>query len=120
MKYIKQLLIILFVSFFGEIAARILPFHIPAGVYGMVIMFVCLVSGVIKLEQIEETADFLLAALPIMFIPSCVGLIDVWDKVKSNLVPIFVISIVSTVIVMVVTGFVAQTVMKKKGNKDNE
>lgn len=120
MKYIKQLLIILFISFLGEVLGKVLPFPVPASVYGMVIMLISLVSGILKLEMVEETADFFLTIMPILFIPSCVGLITVWDKVKNNLVPIVVISLVSTVIVMGVTGLVAQAVMKKKEKKENE
>ena len=120
MKYIKQLLIILLISFLGEVLGKILPFPIPASVYGMVIMFTCLISGIVKLEMVEDTAVFFLTIMPILFIPAGVGLITVWDKVRNNLAAIMVISLVSTAVVMVVTGLVAELVMKKKEKKENE
>ena len=119
MKYVKQLMIILFITFLGEILAKILPFTIPAGVYGMIIMLTALVSGVLKLDMVEDTADFLLTIMPVLFIPSCVGIINVWDKIEGNVVAILVISLVSTVIVMGITGLVAQAIMKRKEKKDD-
>ena len=42
MKYVRQLLIILFVSFFGELLKYIIPLSIPASIYGMVLLFLAL------------------------------------------------------------------------------
>ena len=39
MKYVRQLLIILFVSFLGELLKSIIPLSIPASIYGMVLLF---------------------------------------------------------------------------------
>ncbi|RAZ95809.1 CidA/LrgA family protein, partial [Klebsiella oxytoca] len=47
MKYLKQFLIILVISFIGEVLKALLPLPVPASIYGMVILFVCLVTGVI-------------------------------------------------------------------------
>ena len=66
MKYIKQFAIIVLMTFLGECLNLLLPLPVPASIYGMVLLFVCLQTGIIKLAQIEETADLLLGVMPIV------------------------------------------------------
>ncbi|MDQ9840279.1 CidA/LrgA family protein, partial [Acinetobacter baumannii] len=73
MKYVKQFLIILLISAMGEGLYAILPLPIPASVYGVILMLAALISGILKLEQVKETADFLIEIMPVMFIPAGVG-----------------------------------------------
>lgn len=113
MKYIKQLLIIMIISFIGEFLNKIIPLPIPASV----IMLVALFSGILKLEHIEETADFLLKIMPLMFIPAGVGLMNVWSSVNDNLLSIICIVFVSTCITMAVAGKTAQYFVKKHNRK---
>ena len=60
MKYVHQFLIIMTISFIGELLGLLLPLPIPASVYGLAIMLICLFTRVIKLNQIEEVADWLI------------------------------------------------------------
>ena len=112
MKYVRQFLIILFISLMGEILKYFLPLPIPASIYGMVLMFAALKSGIIKLASVKETAHFLIDIMPIMFIPAGVGLMDSVGTLKSILIPVFVITVVTNITVMGVTGCVAQTMRK--------
>ena len=72
-KYLKQLMLIMSVSFVGELLNRLLPFPVPGSVYGLVLMLICLLTGLIRLEQVEETADFLVKIMPVLFIGPCVS-----------------------------------------------
>ena len=87
MKYLKQLAIIIAVSFAGEDLRFILPFPIPAGIYGLVIMFVLLYSRVLKPESVETVSDFLIEIMEVMFVPGAVGIIAAWDRLQSMLLP---------------------------------
>ncbi len=117
MKYFKQFGIIAGVSCIGELLYAVLPLPIPASVYGLVLMMILLLAGVVKVEMIEETADFMLSMMGIFFVPSCVGLMNSFDVIKGNVLAICVISIVSTLVVMAVTGLIAQVIMKIKEGK---
>lgn len=112
MKYLKQFLIIITVSFVGEILKEAVPLPIPASIYGMLTMLAVLCTGVIKPAQVSETGDFLIEIMPVMFIPAAVGLLDSWDALKPVLVPVTAITVVSTVIVMAVSGRVTQFVAR--------
>lgn len=121
MKYVKQFLIILLISLMGEVLYTLLPLPVPASVYGLVLMLAALMTGVIKLEQVKETAVFLIEIMPVMFIPAGVGLLTAWGELKPVWVPISVITVITTIFVMVVTGRVTQHVIRKdKEGKKNE
>lgn len=112
MKYIGQFCIIIFISFIGEILHYYIPLPIPASIYGLVIMFAVLASGKLSLDKVRDTGKFLVEIMPLMFIPAGVGLITAWDTLKSICVPVIVITLVSTIIVMAVSGRVTQAVIR--------
>ena len=120
MKYIKQLALILLFSFIGELLGDLLPFPIPASIYGMVLLFVSLLTGMIRLEWVKETGLFLVEVMPIFFIPVCVGLIDSWISIAAFWFPLTTILCLTTVIVMVVTGKTAQHIRRRENHTKKE
>lgn len=120
MKYINQFLIILLISFVGEIFKCLLPLPIPASIYGMIILFLGLMTKVIKLESVKETGKFLIEIMPIMFIPAGVGLMTTWGRLQPILLPVSIITAVTIITVMVATGWVSQIIIRKSGKKKDE
>ena len=120
MKYILQFEIIIAISLIGELLNRIIPLPIPASIYGMVILFTALCTGVIKLSAVRETGKFLIYIMPMMFIPATVGLLESWSVMQEFLTAIIVISLVSTVLVMVFTGHVTQYIIKLKNKEEKQ
>lgn len=121
MKYIKQFLIILLISFIGEGLNYVIPAPIPASIYGMVILFVCLCTKIIKLDDVRDTGLFLIEIMPLMFIPAGVGLMESWGVLKPLIIPVLVITVVSLIAVMGVSGRVSQRIIKgKKLKTENE
>ncbi|MGN0400297.1 MAG: CidA/LrgA family protein [Blautia sp.] len=117
MKYLRQFLIILLLSFLGEVLNRILPFPIPASVYGLMLLLTALLTGVLKVNQVKEAADFLIEIMPVMFIPAAAGLVDSWGILRPVIFPVGVITVISTVVVMAVTGLVTQGIIRKEKHK---
>lgn len=117
MKKIRQLLIILLVSLIAEIMEYLIPLPVAASVYGLVIMLFCLLTHIIPIEKVEGAADFLVENMALMFIPPTVAIMACVDKLKQMLVPMLVISLLSTVIVMVVTGRTTQFLLRHKKNR---
>ena len=111
MKLLYEFGVIMAVTFLGEICHAVLPFPIPASIYGLLLMLFALCTKIIKLEQVKVAGDFLLDIMPPMFIPAGVGLLTAWPDLKPVLVPVLVITVVVTVFVMVVTGRVSQRVI---------
>lgn len=122
MKFLRQFIIILIISFIGELLKYILPLPVPASIYGMVILFVGLLAGLIKLENVREAGRFLIEIMPIMFIPAGVGVMASWGVLSPILVPVAVIIVVALITVMAVTGRLAQMIIRfdKKKEKKHE
>ena len=118
MKYVRQFWIILLISAMGEALQVLIPLPVPASVYGLVLMLLCLVTGILKTSQVKEAAFFLIEIMPVMFIPAAAGLIDSWKVLQPLLLPILVITVVITIFVMVVTGKIAQMIAQKRGIKN--
>ena len=114
MKYVKQFSIILGISFLAELLEILIPLPIAASVYGLVIMLVGLITKLIPLEKVETAADFLVDAMSIMFVPATVGIMASVDALKEMLLPICVITLVSTVLIMIVTGRVSQRIIRSQ------
>jgi len=118
MKYINQLLIILGITFLGEILHEFIPLPIPASIYGLLLMLICLQTKIVKLEQVKDVGGFLLDIMPIMFLPAAVGLIVIWKDVAHMVVPLIIITILTTVFVMAATGKITDFILKKDGGQD--
>ena len=102
MKLLKQFLIILAISFVGEILKYLLPLPVPASIYGMVILFIGLLTGLIPLNSVRSAGKFMIEIMPVMFIPAGVGL---------------VITVVALLTVMIATGHVSQLVIRMQKRK---
>ncbi len=122
MKYLKQFGIILLITCIGEIIRLLVPLPIPGSIYGLVLMFVLLVSHILPIESVREGAEFLIAIMPVMFIPSAAGLINSWGILRPILIPAVVISVGVTMIVIAVTGKTAMFMIgrQKKGGSAHE
>ena len=118
MKYLKQIAVIMGISFAGEVLHHLVPFPIPASIYGILILFSGLMTGLIKLEQVKDTGEFLILIMPMLFIPSITGLINVWDTIRGKWLQYLLLIVVSTVIVMAVSGWVTQALLKKDGSEN--
>ena len=132
MKYLIQMMIIGGITFLGEMLHVLIPLPVPASVYGMAILFVCLCLHIIMEEQIQETAQWLLAVMPVMFIGPGVEIMEHYTKIADSLLPFAAGVLISTVLVIAATGLTVQGIMAamsrvrnrkypaKKGGNGNE
>ncbi len=122
MKYLSQLCLITLFSFLGELCRFLIPYPIPASIYGMVLLSAALALKLIPTEAIRDTGSFLTTFLPVLFVAPLVNLMDCWNQLKDNLIPLLLITLLSTIIVFGVSGMVTQMLMnkkEKKGDADN-
>jgi holin-like protein len=123
LRYIKQFGIILLISFIGEILHALIPLPIPASIYGIVMLFAALELKLIPLSSVKEASAFLIEIMPVMFIPAAVGLMNSWDILRPAWLQYLIITVITTVVVMVISGRITQALIcrsKKKGRKEYE
>lgn len=114
MRYLRQFGIILAISFAGELLHQWIPLPVPASIYGIVILFLCLAGKVIPLEAVKPASSFLIEIMPVLFIPAAVGLMDAWDVLRPAWAAYLAITLVSTCAVMAVAGRVTQALLKRR------
>ena len=114
MKYIRQFLWILLFSFAGELLKFVIPLPVPASIYGLLLLLLALVTGILRLESVKETSKFLIEIMALMFIPAAVGLLESWEALSGILIQVLTATVVSTVLVMGVSGMVTQALIRKK------
>lgn len=114
MERLIQFGMILVITCIGEMMHYFIPLPIPASIYGLALMLLCLSTKLVKLYRVKAVANFLLDIMPPMFIPAAVGLVVVWGDLQKILIPILLITLLTTIIVMVVTGKVSQQIIIKQ------
>lgn len=119
MHYLKQFMIISLITLVGELLSFLIPLPIPASIYGMIILFILLVSGRLKLESVKDVSAFLIAIMPVMFIPAAAGLIHSFSLLSGMLAAYIAILVVSTVAVMAVSGRVTQHIIRSEKKKED-
>ena len=117
MRYVIQLFIIICFSFLGEILHKVLPFPIPASIYGIVLLFLALELKILKVAQIREVSTTLIISMPVMFVPPAVGLISSWENIKDNWAEYLLITFASTFVVMAIAGWTTQWIILRRRNK---
>ncbi len=115
MKYLSQFLIIMGFTLTGEALQRIIPLPIPASVYGLALLFAALCLKIVKVEQVKETGTFLTSILSILFVSPAVGIVDDWNLIQKDLLPILLLLSGSTILTFAVSGRLAQRLLKKGG-----
>lgn len=120
MRFIKQLLIILGVAFAGEALHFLLPLPVPASIYGLVLMLLCLCFKVFPLRAVEETGDFLIDLMPALFVPATVGVMAAWDVLQPVLLQVALITFLSLIVVMAVSGRVTQWALRREAKHHQE
>ena len=114
MKYVFQFARIMGFCLAGELLHALLPLPIPSGIYGLLLLTAALLTGIVKLEQVKETGDFLTGIFPLLFVPTVAGVVEVWDLIGSNLVSIVLAVGPVTWAVMAVAGRITQSIMDRR------
>ena len=116
MKLFREALIILGIYLIGEILSSTLSLPIPGNILGMVILFVLLCTKTIKVDQISNVTNFLLDHLAFFFIPAGVGLMSSMGIIKATWLQLLIVCIVTTIVIIAVTGITVQFVAERKKN----
>lgn len=120
MKYVYQIGIITGICFVSEVLYQLIPLPVPSNIYGLAILFTLLMTGIVKLEQVQEISDWLLAVMPILFISPSVKLMTSFDVIQGSVGRLLCVAFVSTIITMVVTGYVTQWIIRWQRGREQK
>lgn len=120
MRFIRQFGIVLIFCFIGEVLKQLLPLPIPASIYGLLLLFIALERKFIRLDQVKDASGVLIEIMPMMFIPTAVGLLESWSELQAIYIQVLFIIILSTIIVMGVSGRMTQFMIRMEKRKKSE
>lgn len=118
MKYLTQFFWILLFCALGELLQAVIPFPIPAAIYGLVLLFLALCLKIIKVEQVADAAQYLISIMGVFFVSPVVNILAYWGVIAPNLVEICVIFVSTTLLVFAVSGLVTKALLPKE--EENE
>lgn len=117
MKYLQEAVIIAAVTFAAEIIKYLLPLPVPASIYGLILLFLLLKTGAIKLRQIEHVGNLLLELMPLLLVPASVSFLTVLDTIQGMLLPVLIMGLAGTTVVMLLTGWISQWIIRRSGKE---
>lgn len=91
----------------SDAAARALHSPVPGSVLGAIVLAALLLTDVVPLRWLSDGADLLLRFLALFFVPAAVSAMRVWKDVRSDLLAVAAVSVITTVLVLVCTGWLA-------------
>lgn len=108
----------------GNLLSGLLGGFMPGSVIGMLLLFVSLLTGIVKDRWIRQVATFLTDNMMIFFMPAFMGIMDLWGVIKMNLWAWVAILILSTALVLVATGVVQDLIerisLRRKNNPETD
>ena len=111
MKMMYQIGLLFGVCLLGQAISVFLPISFPGSVLSMIILFLLLFFRVIKVDHIQQKADFLLKNMSFFFIPAGIGILSSFDLIRSSILPLITVIIVTTVLTFGATALTVQGVI---------
>ena len=118
MKVILQIGVVFGVCLIGEAAACFLPFPFPASVLSMILLFLLLCLKVLKIDHIRQKADFLLQNMAFFFLPACLGVLEIFAEIKSEVFALLAVCVLTTFCTAAATAFTVHIALRLQRKKD--
>lgn len=117
-KKLGQFGIILLILSIGEILQGQLSLPIPATVIGMVVLLILLLTKILKLTWVEGASKVLLDNMGLFFVPAGVGIMNEISLFQDRIFEIIIIIVITTILVMVTTGYTVQVLVKMRKGQE--
>lgn len=96
----------------GESLKQLFNVPIAGNIIGMLLIFLALKMGIIKLKTVKPASDKLIKYMVLFFVPYGVGIMVYFDVIKNNWIEILIAVVISTILTLVLTGIVQQKLEK--------
>ena len=121
MKYIYQFCILMIFVLLGEMCEHFIPLPIAGSIYGLLLLFMALVFGVVKLHWVEDVANWFHNTMSLFFVAPAVAVIDIWGDIADIWWILVLLMVSAYLVTMIMTGITADALIhdseKKRGRK---
>lgn len=111
-KIMFQALIIMGITFIGNKIQMIFDIPIAGSIVGLILFFLLLQFKIIPTKWVEEGSKFFLDTMVFFFVPSVVGIMDVANMINFNFILFFIMIVLGTCCVALISGFIAEKMVK--------
>lgn len=112
MKYIFQFCIVMIFVLLGEMLEYFIPLPIAGSIYGLILLFLALLFGVVKLSWVEDIANWFHSIMSLFFIAPAVAIIDIWADISDVWWMLVILLVVAYLVTMITTGVTADALIK--------
>ena len=109
---IRQCFILFGCLALGELIVYLTGIKLPSSIIGMLLLTLFLKLKWVKLQWVQGLSDFLVANLGFFFVPPGVALMLYFDIIRAEFIPIVVSTVVSTILVLICTGWSHQYIRR--------
>lgn len=109
----QQALTLAAILLISKIIESFIPIPMPASVIGLVLLFIALCTGIVKLGQVETVGTALTNNIGFLFVPAGVSVINSLPILSQSPILIILLIIISTILLLVSTGFASQLLVTK-------
>lgn len=120
MNYIKQLGVLLACCVAGDALSILLHDALPGNVLGLTLLLLLLIFGPIRLQHVEHTADFLLQNMAFFFLPACLGVLEIFAQIKSEILAMLAVCVLTTLCTAAATAFTVHIVFRLQNRESEE
>ena len=120
MKYLKQFGLICAIALCGDLVKEASGLPLPGNIIGMLMLFFLLLTGLVKLDAVEDTAEYLMSIMSVMFIPLGAGILTNFHHIHNDLLGIVLTLVATTVATFTVTGLVVEFLSRAKEKSKGE
>ncbi|MDO4427003.1 MAG: CidA/LrgA family protein [Moraxella sp.] len=108
--------------FVGEVFIHLTGLPLPPSIIGLLLLFMLLSLKWVSLEKLQAVAKTMLDYLAFMIVPACISIMQYLDVIKRDAVPLVLGTLLSTLLVLIVTGkthVLVRAWLKKRSNTSN-
>ena len=120
MKYLRQLGVLLACCAAGDALSILLRGALPGNVLGLTLLLLLLALGWIRPHHVEDTADFLLQNMAFFFLPACLGVLEIFTQIKSEILAMIAVCVLTTLCTAAATALTVHIVFRLQHRESEE
>ena len=120
MDILKQLGVLLACCIAGDALSFLLQGALPGNVLGLILLLLALILGWVRLHHVARTADFLLQNMAFFFLPACLGVLEIFTQIKSEILAMIAVCVLTTLCTAAATALTVHIVFRLQHRESEE
>ena len=120
MNYIRQLGVLIACCVAGDALSILLHGALPGNVLGLTLLLLLLIFSPLRLEHVEHSAEFLLQNMAFFFLPACLGMLEIFTQIKSEILAMIAVCVLTTLCTAAATALTVHIVFRLQHRESEE